>query len=57
MPDKNSKQPKQLTGKRFTKNDMIYFGEMVAHEGIHETDVALYFNTLYNVNRKEVSNG
>jgi len=47
MPDKSTKQPRQRTGKKYSRNDMISFGEMVAHESINETDVSVYFKSIY----------
>ena len=31
----------------FTSNEVIYFGEMVAHENVPETDVAVYFDSVF----------
>jgi len=47
MPLKPIKKPKQRTGRRYSKNQMIAFAEMVAHEQISETNVAAYFTSMY----------
>lgn len=39
-----NKDPDEMN---FSKNEVIYFGEMVAHENIPETDVAVYFNSVF----------
>lgn len=33
--------------RKFTSSEVIYFAELVAHENIPETDVAVYFNSVF----------
>jgi len=43
----DDKSDQSIEEKEYTKTDVIYFGEMVAHESIHETDVAVYFDSVF----------
>lgn len=41
------KSDQSILEKEYTKTDVIYFGELVAHESISETDVAIYFESVF----------
>jgi hypothetical protein len=43
----DDKSDQSVNEKEFTKTEVIYFGEMVAHESILETDVAIYFESVF----------